>query len=274
MINCMRVAFNLPGGIPIYTYSLLLGLGAALGLAWVTRQATPKEGHATLDAGMWVLAGALLGGRFTFVALHWNYFQAHPIEIPQVYLGGMDWGGASMGAFLILSIVAILTHTPVGGLADNLLPLLACLTVSVWLGCWIDGTAYGHITSTWWGIPSRDEWGQMALRFPVQFLGALLAVGLFWFVDWSRPWITRPGQVTGLAVFGLALEVIGLSFLRADPVPMWHGMALGSWTALGFALLAGSLIAISSIWFSTSNKGSDTEDETDISLGSNQHPSG
>ncbi len=258
MINYMRVAFHLPGGIPVYTYSLLLGLGAALGLAWITRQAPPKEGRAYLDAGLWVLVGGLLGGRLAFVVFHWSYFQAHRIEIPQIYLGGMDWGGVSAGALLSLVLVATLTHTPLGRLADGLLPLLACLTVSIWLGCWLDGTAYGFVTSTWWGIPARDEWGQLALRWPIQLLGALLAVGLFWLLDWSRQWITAPGQATGLGMLGLALEVFALSFLRADPAPKWRGMVLGSWTALGFALLAGLVFVISTIWFSVKNRGQET----------------
>lgn len=274
MINYMMVAFHLPGGMPVYTYSLLLGSSAALGLIWIVRQAPPKEGRAYLDVGLWTLIGGLLGGRLAFVGLHWSYFKVHPIEIPQIYLGGMDWGGVSAGALFLLVLVAALTHKSLGKLADGLLPLLACLAVGVWLGSWLDGTAYGFVTSTWWGIPARDEWSQLALRWPIQLMGALSALGFFWLLDWGRRWIAAPGQAAGFGMLGLSLEVFALSFLRADPMPKWRGMALSSWTALGFAFLAGLTIVISTIWFSTMNKGQETQDEIETSSGTNQHSSG
>jgi hypothetical protein len=42
-----------------------------------------------------------------------------------------------------------------------------------------------------------------------------------------------------LAVLGLALELLALSTLRADPAVRWRGLRLDSWAALALAAMAG-----------------------------------
>ena len=49
---------------------------------------------------------------------------------------------------------------------------------------------------------------------------------------------TRPGLAAGLWLLSMALGLFGLSFLRADLVPVWLGLRLDAWAALGFAVIA------------------------------------
>jgi prolipoprotein diacylglyceryltransferase len=128
-----------------------------------------------------------------------------------------------------------------------MLPLLTTLSIGSWLSCWLIGCAYGPPAGSWWGIPSRNEWGEVALRLPVQLIGALLTLGHFWLLDWGRDFFKSQGQTFSAALMGFSAIMLALSFIRADPLPEWQGMRVDSWAALVFLMLAGICLMISSL---------------------------
>ena len=233
------VAFNLLGRIPVYAFSVFLALGACLGLAWIARRSHPKLALRMVEAGMWALLGGLVGSRVGYVAASWLYFKDHILESLQFYRGGLGWPGALAGGLLALAVFAAFNHFPLSGLVDNLLPLLAALSVSAWLGCWVTGCAYGITSETWWSLPSSDEWGLVANRWPVQILAALLTVGLFALVEHLADTAQlEPGYRAILSVLGLSLILLATALLRADPALTWKGLRLEAWAALAYGLLA------------------------------------
>ncbi len=219
----------------MYLFSLLLGFGAALGLLWVGLQSPEGEALQAVNAGLVALFGGLLVGRLAYVAAHWQYFQAHRGEILQLFLGGLAWPGALAGGVLAVIIYAALTSQSAGRLLDALLPLLGMVAFSAWLACWLDGCAYGPVAQGWWALPARNEWGVIARRVPVQLIGAVSVLLILVLVDRFRERMPLPGQAGLLALCVLALQLLGLSFLRADPSPSWQGLHLESWAALVLA---------------------------------------
>jgi phosphatidylglycerol:prolipoprotein diacylglycerol transferase len=148
----------------------------------------------------------------------------------------LAWPGAAVGSLLGAWLFARLTRISALELLDDLLPLGVTLTISAWLGCWLDGCAYGPVApNDWWGIPSVDQWGEIALRWPTQLFGAVLALGLIWAIDQARNSLSQPGLRGGLGAFGLFFQMFALSFLRADPAITWSGLRLDSWAALALA---------------------------------------
>jgi phosphatidylglycerol---prolipoprotein diacylglyceryl transferase len=240
------IAFYLPGNIPIYTSALLLGLGTAIGMSWTAWQAPLQHRRSYLDAGLWTLLGGLAIGRASFVAVHWDYFQIHPSQAMEIYLGGLFWCGALAGSVISIAIVAGIMHLPLGELSDALLPLLALVAACAWLGCWVDGYAYGAPVMGYGGVLARDEWGGLAQRWPVQLFGALLSMGLLSGLFLFRCKIAIPGRAALLGIIGLSVEICTLSFLRADPSPLWHGLRPDTWTSLGLAwfMLLALLVSI------------------------------
>lgn len=222
-------------------FSLLLGLGAVFGLAWVAWQSPEQLTLRRFDQGILLLVGALLGGRFVHVATTWSYYADHLLDIPRIWMGGISGVGGLAGGLLALGILAIFTRQPPGELADTYLPLAAVIIVISWLVCWLDGCAYGAETTAWYGLPARDEWGNLSPRVPVQLLGAVLTLALFWMVDFSCRRLNISGQPAGLALLGLGLIIIGISFLRVDPTQTWLGWRPETWAGLGFSLLAGAV---------------------------------
>lgn len=236
----MDVAFYLPGRVPVYTFSLLAAIGSALGLFWAAKEAPEKERLSIFSAGIWALGGAAISGRLTYVAVHWAYFQDHRLEIPQIWLGGISGSGALAGGILATVLVAMLSKDNPPALLDHLIPLLSVVTVSAWLGCWVNGCLYGPKVEAWWGVPARDEWGEIAPRWPLQLVGAALTLLIAWGVDQARVrgWLHAPGLAAALAVGGIALTLAWAAGLRADPVPQWRGFGLDTWAALGLILLS------------------------------------
>jgi phosphatidylglycerol:prolipoprotein diacylglycerol transferase len=242
------VAFYLPGGLPVYVYSLFLALGACLGLAWVAWRAGPKKGMRLVEAGMWALLGALIGSRALYVAVSWLYYRDHLLESLQFFRGGLGWPGALAGGLLALVGYAALTRTSLAELADDLVPLLLALSVGAWLGCWAAGCAYGITSSDWWSLPTPDEWGLVADRWPVQVLGALLTVGWFALVErLAGAARLKPGYRALLCLLGLSLILLAAAWLRADPGFSWNGMRLEAWVALAYSLLA--LAGLAALFF-------------------------
>jgi hypothetical protein len=123
---------------------------------------------------------------------------------------------------------------------DGLLPLLTSVTVSAWLASWLMGHAYGIEVEAWWGIPSADEWGQVASRWPTQLVGAISTLGIYWGLDQIRirKWLLLPG-VTASGLVGLiTLVILILTPYRGDPAPFYNGIRMDSWAALAFMILS------------------------------------
>jgi len=220
------------------TFSILIAIGVGVGLLWMMAQSAPRQRDPRVNAALWALAGALIGGRAAHVALMWSYYQAHPAEIPQVWLGGLSGAGALIGGVVGLLGAAAVLRRPLGRLADALLPLLIAVSAAAWLACWLDGTAYGQAVSGWWGIPARDEWGEIQRRVPVQLFGALGTLTVSWLVESLRPRLPRPGQAGALGLLGVCLLLFCLSALRADPSLLWGSLRPEAWLALGLAAAA------------------------------------
>lgn len=219
-------------------FSLLLGFGASLGLAWVIWRVPQKEREPLLIAGLWVLLGALIGARAAFIITNAAYFAARPQEIFQIWQGGLSWTGAVIGALLILLLVAYLQRTSPGALADRLLPLALTLSVSGWLGCWLSGCAYGAESNmAILSVPAMDESGTLRLRFPLQMLTAALLTLCFTLLERLRVDLPRPGQFASLGLALLCGLQFAASFLRADPALLWRHWRVESWAALGCTLL-------------------------------------
>ncbi len=254
----------------MYLPPFFLGISAAGGLAWIAWQAPEAHRQHLLDAGLSALAGALLGGRAIYVAVNWYAFAPHPLDIPQVWLGGFSGVGALAGALAGLMIFTTLARLPLAPTADSLFPLLAALSVAGWLTCWLDGVAYGQPVDAWWALPAKDEWGIVAARWPVQLAGMVLTSGIVLGLYLGRkglrqPWLAlrQPGLTASLGLLGVSLEMLGLSFLRADPMPAWRGLRLDTWGGLGLIILVLPVVIIL-LWQSqTPRRGVSTPNPTD-----------
>jgi prolipoprotein diacylglyceryltransferase len=235
----------------MHLFSILLAVGALAGLLLLNWRAPQKERIRYVDAGVLVLFGALVVGRAFSVAVNLNYYAVHPGEILQVWMGGFSGIGALVGGVLVIIVLAIWWRLPLGSLADALLPLAGTLAIAAWMGCWLDACSYGAPSNAWWALPSGDEWGVITNRVPVQLMGAIATLIVIWLLDWVGRRLPVQGSGAALGLLGLSAVLFGLSYLRADPTPVWNGLRLEAWGALGLmAFSALVLVVLLLYWIS------------------------
>jgi prolipoprotein diacylglyceryltransferase len=188
-----------------------------------------------IDGGLIISLVSLLGSRASYVLLNFNYFQDHLLEIPQLWLGGLSWPGALLGAVFSVFLVHWIWNEPLGELADSYLPLRCMLELGTWLAGWGAGIGYGPGTDAWFGIPVKDIFGTIEKRWPLPVLGAFLSGA------WTAGVILyplqrkRPAGTRGLlGAAGLLAILAGISFFRVDPAPELLGLRLESWLSLLF----------------------------------------
>ncbi len=226
------------------SYPLFFTAGAAAGLLWLIA-AEPEPDLAprqrlTNDpviAGVIMLAAGLFAARLTFILLHSSYYFAGPLEILYLWQGGLSGIGGFAGALLGLGIFSRVKGESFAAYADALAIPGAIIASSCWLGCWMDGCAYGiPLVSQFPLLTGIDMLDSEILRWPTQASGAtfsLLSVGaLITLKD------RFPQGILGMASFtSIALGVLMVSFFRSDPSLLIAGFRLDTLAALGLALL-------------------------------------
>jgi prolipoprotein diacylglyceryltransferase len=219
--------FNVLGVFPLF-----VGLGTGVGLSWIALRAHQKSVLLHLETGIAAICGGIIGGRAGYVLVNWAYFSQHPLDIVQLFLGGLSWPGVALGATLGLWLFARLWRIAFLETLDIVLPLAGTLAVSAWLAVWLEGSVYGVETSSWLALYAKDEWGQVGRRLPVQILGTCLPLAILWWVD-RQPNLQLPAGKPAI-IFGAGFSVMMLviSFLRGDPAPTWQGIHLDAWAAM------------------------------------------
>jgi phosphatidylglycerol:prolipoprotein diacylglycerol transferase len=198
------------------------------------------------DFVLWVTLGIILGGRIGYV-LFYNpgYFAAHPVEILQLWNGGMSFHGGFLGC--VLAGVLFARHR---GISILSLGDITCAagTIGLFLGRianFINGELWGRPTDVPWAMVFPT--GGPSPRHPSQLYEAGLE-GLALFVVLSllirAGALRRPGFILGAFAFGYGVaRSIGELFREPDPQLgyLWGGLTMGTLLSLPL-LLAGIVL--------------------------------
>jgi prolipoprotein diacylglyceryltransferase len=221
-------------------YAIILSACAALGLllSWLLGG---KDQEHFVDGGIILALLMLIGARLALVVRDFSYFQERPIEIPQLWLGGLSWFGTVLGAAAGILLVHLIWKEPLGELVDSYLAFYGLMAAGIWLTGWGSQSGYGPTTESWFGIPVKDIFGQVKNRWPLPILGGVLSAawtaGVIFFPLKRR---MNPGFRGMMGVAGLILINGIASFFRVDPAPSLWGLRYESW--LSILLFAGTLL--------------------------------
>jgi phosphatidylglycerol:prolipoprotein diacylglycerol transferase len=200
------------------------------------------------DFILWITLGIILGGRIGYV-LFYNpaHFAAHPIEILQVWTGGMSFHGGFLGCVLAVVLFARKRGIPILALGD--------ITSAVGpIGLFL-GRLANFINGELWGRPADVPWaiafpgGGPLPRHPSQLYeagleGLLLFAVLALLVRGGA--LRRPGLLTGTFAFGYGLaRLFGEMFREPDAQLgfLWGGLTMGMLLSLPLMLAGIGLIA-------------------------------
>jgi phosphatidylglycerol:prolipoprotein diacylglycerol transferase len=172
----------------------------------------------------------------TFILLHSSYYFTSPLEILYLWQGGLSGIGGFAGALLGLCIYSRVKGESFAAYADALAIPGAIIASSCWLGCWMDGCAYGIPFESQFPLTGIDMFDSEILRWPTQAFGAifsLLSIGALLTLK-DR---FSQGILGMLSFTSIALGVFVVSFFRSDPSLLITGFRLDTLAALGLALL-------------------------------------
>jgi len=193
------------------------------------------------DFILWVTLGIILGGRLGYV-LFYNpsYFAAHPLEVFQLWKGGMSFHGGFLGCVLAVVLFALHRGIPFLSLGD-----VTCAVgpIGIFLGRianFVNGELWGRPTDVPWAMVFPS--GGPLPRHPSQLYEALLE-GLVLFCVLAALMragaLRRPGFVIGAFAFGygVARSICEL-FREPDPQLgfLWGGLTMGTLLSLPLML--------------------------------------
>ncbi|WP_068305434.1 prolipoprotein diacylglyceryl transferase [Pararhodobacter sp. CCB-MM2] len=185
----------------------------------------------------WIILGVILGGRLGFVLFYQpDYYLSHPMQILQVWEGGMSFHGGLAGATVAGFLFAWKNGIPASAVGDSM-----AMVIPVGLGLgrisnFINAELWGHPTTLPWGVifPGSGgvcppNWAYECARHPTQLYEAgmegLLLGLVIWFLVTRRGALKAPWLITGvfLALYGLARITVEFwrmpddQFLARDP---------------------------------------------------------
>jgi phosphatidylglycerol---prolipoprotein diacylglyceryl transferase len=201
------------------------------------------------DFVIWITLGIILGGRTGYVLFYnFPYFAAHPIEIVQLWNGGMSFHGGVLGC--IVAIVAFALHRRIAMLS------LADVTAAVApIGLFL-GRIANFINGELWGRPADVPWamvfpnGGPIPRHPSQLYeaaleGVVLFIVLGLLVRTGA--LKRPGVVTGCFALGYGVARIICEFFREPDAQLgflWGGLTMGMLLCIPLMLAGLAVLAV------------------------------
>jgi phosphatidylglycerol:prolipoprotein diacylglycerol transferase len=200
------------------------------------------------DFIIWITFGIILGGRTGYV-LFYNlpFFVAHPIEIVQLWNGGMSFHGGVIGCAVTIVLFALRRRIPILSLAD-------VTTAAAPIGLFL-GRLANFINSELWGRPTDVPWamvfpnGGPIPRHPSQlYEAALEGVVLFIVLGFlvRAGALKRPGVVTGAFALGYGVARITCELFREPDAQLgflWGGLTMGMLLCIPLMLAGIGLLA-------------------------------
>jgi phosphatidylglycerol:prolipoprotein diacylglycerol transferase len=201
------------------------------------------------DLIFWIAIGIVLGGRLAFV-LFYNlpYYLENPIEIPQVWRGGMAFHGGAAG----LALATYLFARARGFSFLTMMDVVAAVApIGIFFGRianFVNDELWGRVTDVPWAVAFPR--GGFLPRHPSQLYeaaleGVVLFAVLMWLVHRRRA-LAAPGVVSGVFVAGYGLARFVVEFYREPDAQLGYlafGLTMGQYLSLPM-ILAGLLIVL------------------------------
>jgi len=179
--------------------------------------------------------GVILGGRLGYVLFYKPlYYVAHPLEILQVWSGGMSFHGGFLGVLAALWLFARSRDKRFLDVTDFVAPLVPLGLAAGRLGNFINGELVGRVTDVPWAMVFPQVDGLP--RHPSQLYqfgleGVLLFLLLWWYAGRTRPM----GAVSAMFLIGYGAFRFIAEFAREPDNFLGFlagGLTMGQWLSL------------------------------------------
>jgi phosphatidylglycerol:prolipoprotein diacylglycerol transferase len=240
------------GPLAIRWYGLMYLVGFVLFIILGRRRAArfPALGFTAQsldDLLFYGVLGVVIGGRLGQVLFYDpGYYLQHPLEIVEVWKGGMSFHGGFLGVLVAMAVYARKTGRAVFAVTDFIVPLVPLGLAAGRIGNFINGELWGRVADP--GLPWAMVFPQVdnLPRHPsqlYQFAGEGLA--LFLIIWWysARP---RPsGAVSGAFLLGYGVFRFLAEYFREPDSGIFgwsYTISMGQWLSLPMVVIGLFLI--------------------------------
>ncbi|HEX8401801.1 MAG TPA: prolipoprotein diacylglyceryl transferase [Allosphingosinicella sp.] len=200
-------------------YSLAYLAGIVLGwwylLKLIARPGAPMARRHADDMVFYATLGVLLGGRLGYVLFYRpGFYLQNPLEIPQLWDGGMSFHGGVIGVSLGILYMARKHGLPWLRIHDY---VACCVPFGLFFGRlanFVNGELWGRATDVPWGVvfPGGGEMPRHPSQLYEAGLEGLLLGLILWFLFWRTDARYQPGKLVGafILIYGLSRFLVEL----------------------------------------------------------------
>jgi len=239
------------GPLSIRYYGLMYVLAIAIGFCLlrgeVRRKGLPLSTENLFDLLLLMVPIAIIGARLYYVAFHWDYYGAHPMDIVRIWEGGLAIHGGVLAGAAVVFFYTRAKKVCFWRVTDALVPSLILGQAIGRIGNLMNGDAFGTPTTLPWGIrfpldsPVGREYGAVATH-PSMVYEMLLNLAIFAFLWW---WVRKRNFKDGFStalyfiLYAVARSIV--SFTRGDS--LWLGPIRAAHAiSIAFVIVFGWLI--------------------------------
>lgn len=232
------------GGFQLRYYSLLWTLGIVLGyfilLRFAKTEGVPERvmDRLALYSVIGVIIGARLGHCFVYEPL---YYLQHPLEVLQVWKGGLASHGGGVGVMIGMYIASRQERVSMLWVMDRVVIPIALIASFIRWGNLFNSEIYGHATTLPWGFVFARN-GETEAMHPTQIYEALsyftVFVGLMW-AYFRRPVVrAKRGLIFSIFLITMFTARILIEFIKHAQESFEKGwlLNLGQLQSLPFLL--------------------------------------
>jgi phosphatidylglycerol:prolipoprotein diacylglycerol transferase len=234
-------------------YSLAYLAGILLGwwycLKMLGRPGGPMARRHADDMVFYGTLGVILGGRIGYVLFYRpEYYIENPLEILQLWDGGMSFHGGAAGTSIAMFYLAWKNKLNVLRVHDY----VSCVVpIGLFLGRlanFVNGELWGRETNVAWAVvfPTGGPVGRHPSQLYEAGLEGLLLFAILAFLFWRTDARYKPGLLTGVFVLGYGLSRFLVEFYRQPDAGLENlswGLTMGQTLTLPMILAGLYLIA-------------------------------
>jgi len=145
-----RILFTI-GSFPIYSYGVMIALAFIIGILFAMKEAkkSGENPERVLDISLYVILGALIGGRLAYVLQYLDYYLKNPIKILYFRQGGLSFLGAFFLAFILGAWYVSRNKLSFWKYTDIAAPSVAIGLGIGRIGCFLNGCCFGRVSENY-----------------------------------------------------------------------------------------------------------------------------
>lgn len=220
------------GSITIYTYGVCVALGFFIAMQYVIKYSinTGATKNQLYDFFFYIILAGIIGARLLYVLIEFKYFISNPLEIFQLWKGGLVYYGGFIGAVVVAFIYLKLKKISMPKILDAFVPALALGHFFGRIGCFFSGCCYGKECDLVFAINNR---------YPTQIFEAFCNLIIFFVLHQFNKKEHKPGLTFLLYLIMYPGIRFIIEFFRGDDRGGFIlGLSVGQVISIGIMIIS------------------------------------